>query len=54
VVRQQYAVTRSAASATEVRVLVTMDAAEGTGFGFFTIPLEGGSPSRKMDSVKQQ
>ncbi len=54
VLRQQYAVTRSAASATEVRVLVTMEAAEGTGFGFFTIPLEGGNPSRKLDSVKQR
>ena len=54
VIRRQYAVTRAAESAREIRVLVTMDAAEGTGFGFFTIPLEGSTPSRKLDSVKQQ
>lgn len=54
VVRRQYAVTRSAETAREIRVLVTMDAAEGTGFGFFTIPLDGSRPSRKTDSVKQQ
>jgi hypothetical protein len=54
VVRRQYAVTRSTAAANQVRVLVTMQAAEGTGFGFFTIPLEDGTPSRKLDSVKQQ
>lgn len=54
VLRRQYAVTRSAESAREIRVLVTMDAAEGSGFGFFTIPLEGSTPSRKLDSVKQQ
>jgi hypothetical protein len=54
VLRRQYAVTRSSASADQVRVLVTMAAAEGTGFGFFTIPLEDGTPSRKLDSVKQQ
>ena len=54
VYRQQYAVTRSTASATEIRVLVTMDAVEGTGFGFFTIPLDGSTPSRKLDSVKQR
>ena len=54
VIRRQYAVTRATESAREIRVLVTMDAAEGTGFGFFTIPLEGSTPSRKLDSVKQQ
>ncbi len=54
VIRRQYAVTRAAESAREIRVLVTMDAAEGTGFGFFTIPLESSTPSRKLDSVKQQ
>ena len=54
VIRRQYAVTRAAESAREIRVLVTMNAAEGTGFGFFTIPLEGSTPSRKLDSVKQQ
>ena len=54
VIRRQYAVTRATESAREIRVLVTMDAAEGTGFGFFTIPLESSTPSRKLDSVKQQ
>jgi hypothetical protein len=52
--RRQYAVTRSDPSATQVRVLVTMEAAEGSGFGFFTIPLEGEASSRKLDSVKQR
>jgi hypothetical protein len=54
VYRQQFAVTRTAASATQIRVLVTMEAAEGTGFGFFTIPLEGGTSTQKLDSVKQR
>lgn len=54
VYRQQFAVTRAAASATQIRVLVTMEAAEGTGFGFFTIPLEGGTSTQKLDSVKQR
>jgi hypothetical protein len=54
VYRQQFAVTRATASATQIRVLVTMEAAEGTGFGFFTIPLEGGASTQKLDSVKQR
>lgn len=54
VYRQQFAVTRASASATQIRVLVTMEAAEGTGFGFFTIPLEGGTSTQKLDSVKQR
>lgn len=58
VYRQQFAVTRAAASARQIRVLVTMDVAEGTGFGFFTIPLEtpveGEPSSQKLDSVKQR
>jgi hypothetical protein len=36
-----------------IRVLVTMDIAEGTGFGFFSIPLDGGINPQKLDSVKQ-
>lgn len=54
VYRQQFAVTRAAGSAPQIRVLVTMEAAEGTGFGFFTVPLESGSPTKKLDSVKQR
>jgi hypothetical protein len=58
VIRRQYAVTRSAASATQIRVLVTMQVGEDTGFGFFTIPLEspldGQLPAKKLDSVKQR
>jgi hypothetical protein len=38
--RQQYSVTRQSAGPTELRVLVTMDLPEGSGFGFFSIPLD--------------
>jgi hypothetical protein len=38
--RQQYSVTRQNAGPTELRVLVTMDLPEGSGFGFFSIPLD--------------
>ncbi len=57
VYRKQMAVTRTDVRATRVRVLVTMDFASGSGFGFFTIPLEGAPdappPVQKKDSVKQ-
>ena len=43
---------RAAAPAT-IRVLVTMDVPEGAGFGFFSIPLDGGTNPQKSDSVKQ-
>jgi hypothetical protein len=43
--RQQFSVTRQSTAPAELRVLVTMDLPEGSGFGFFSIPL---------DSVKQQ
>jgi hypothetical protein len=37
-----------------VRVLVTMDMPEGTGFGFYSIPLKPETTSKKPDSVKQR
>jgi hypothetical protein len=52
--RQQLVVTRLAGSAETIRVLVTMDLGEGSGFGFFTIPLDGGTTAQKLDSVKQR
>ncbi|MEJ0084335.1 MAG: hypothetical protein WDO72_01525 [Pseudomonadota bacterium] len=50
--RQQIAVTAAAGAPTAIRVLVTMDMAEGSGFGFFTVPLEGGTAAQKQKSVK--
>jgi len=50
--RQQFSVTRQAASPPELRVLVTMDLPEGSAFGFYSIPLDAGTKSRKTDSVK--
>lgn len=56
--RQHFSVTRQASAPAELRVLVTMDLPEGTGFGFYSIPLDGGtvagSKSQKQDSVKQR
>src|SRR5690348_5882866 len=37
--RQHFSVTRQASAPAELRVLVTMDMPEGTGFGFYSIPL---------------
>jgi hypothetical protein len=54
VLRRQYSVTRAANSPSELRVLVTMDMAEGSGFGFFSIPLGTGTTAQKTDSVKQR
>jgi len=38
--RQQYSVTRQGTGPAELRVLVTMDLPQGSGFGFFSIPLD--------------
>jgi hypothetical protein len=54
VYRLQFAVTKLAAAPTNLRVLVTMDSPEGTAFGFFSIPLDGGTIPQKQDSVKQR
>jgi hypothetical protein len=42
VYRQQFSITRAAAGPANLRILVTMESPAGSGFGFFTIPLEGG------------
>ncbi len=52
--RQTLAVTRSASGPENLRVLVTMDLAEGTAFGYFTIPLASGITAHKPESVKQR
>lgn len=54
VYRQQVSVTRSIDSPTQLRVLVTMDYASGSGFGFFSVPFDGGTNAQKQDSVKQR
>jgi len=53
VYRQQLSLTRSGAGPQNLRVLVTMDLAEGTAFGYFSIPLTAGTTPQKLDSVKQ-
>lgn len=54
VYRQQVSVTRSIESPTQLRVLVTMDYASGSGFGFFSVPFDSGTNAQKQDSVKQR
>ncbi|HET9864666.1 MAG TPA: hypothetical protein VFP37_14565 [Steroidobacteraceae bacterium] len=58
VYRQQWSVTRPAAGPQELLVLVTMDTAEGSGFGYFAIPLDEDQGAEKTaqnpDSVKQR
>jgi hypothetical protein len=54
ILRRQYSVTRTANAPSQLRVLVTMDVAEGSGFGFFSIPFDGGTTAQKTDSVKQR
>jgi hypothetical protein len=54
VYRQQFAVTKLASAPADLRVLVTMDSAEGKAFGFFSIPLDGGTIPQKQDSVIQR
>ena len=52
--RQQFSVTRQAASPKDLRVLVTMDLPEGSAFGFFSVPFDPGTNSQKLESVKQR
>ena len=53
VYRQQLSITTSAGAPAALRVLVTMDLAEGSGFGFFTVPLTtDGTAAQKRESVK--
>jgi hypothetical protein len=54
VYRQQFSVTRSIDSPAQLRVLVTMDYGSGSAFGFYSIPLDGGTNAQKQDSVKQR
>jgi hypothetical protein len=54
VYRQQFSVTRSKDSPPQLRVLVTMDYAAGSAFGFFSVPFDGGTNTQKQDSVKQR
>jgi outer membrane biosynthesis protein TonB len=52
--RQQMSVTRAAGGPQSLRVLVTMDMGEGVAFGYYAIPLAGGTTAQKLDSVKQR
>jgi hypothetical protein len=52
VYRQEMTLIRRASAPDSIRVLVTMDVPEGAGFGFFSIPLDGGKNPQKSDSVK--
>jgi hypothetical protein len=52
VYRQQFSLTRLAATPEPLRVLVTVQMGEDTGFGYFTIPLDGGTNAQKQESVK--
>ena len=54
VYRQQFSVTRSKDSPPQLRVLVTMDYAAGSAFGFFSVPFDDGTIAQKPDSVKQR
>jgi hypothetical protein len=54
VYRQQVSITATEGAPTEIRVLVTMDMAEGSGFGFFTVPIANGTAAQKLQSVKQR
>jgi hypothetical protein len=54
VYRQQLSLTRSGTGPQNLRVLVTMDMAEGIAFGYFSIPLTAGTTPQKLDSVKQR
>lgn len=54
VYRQQMSVTRAAAAAPNLRVLVTMDMGDGIAFGYYSIPFSSGTTAQKLDSVKQR
>lgn len=52
--RQQMSLTRTAGGPQNLRVLVTMDMADGRAFGYYSIPLSSGTTAQKLDSVKQR
>jgi len=59
VYRQQFSLTRLAAETRQLSVLVIMETAAGSGFGYFTIPLDtmatdGGTIPQKQESLKQR
>jgi hypothetical protein len=54
VYRQQLSLTRSVGGPDKLRVLVTMDMPEGTGFGYYSVPLSAGNPPQQQESVKQR
>jgi hypothetical protein len=59
VYRQQFSLTKLAAETQQLSVLVIMETAAGSGFGYFTIPLDSGMRDagtipQKRDSVKQR
>jgi hypothetical protein len=52
--RQQLSVTRTTVGPENLRVLITMEMPEGSGFGYFSIPLTNGKTAQKQHSVKQR
>ncbi|MEO8064353.1 MAG: hypothetical protein ABI821_16580 [Pseudomonadota bacterium] len=54
VYRQQMSITAADSAPAELRVMVTMDMDQGKAFGFFTVPLAGGTAAQKQNSVKQR
>jgi hypothetical protein len=54
VYRQAMSITRASSGPQSLRVLVTMDTPDGSGFGFYTVPLLGGNSPQKLESVKQR
>ena len=54
VYRQALSITRASSGPQSLRVLVTMDTPDGSGFGFYTVPLFSGNSPQKLQSVKQR
>jgi len=54
VYRQTMSITRASNGPESLRVLVTMDTPDGSGFGFYTVPLSSGNSPHKLESVKQR
>jgi hypothetical protein len=55
VYRRKYTMTRTMTAPSAVRVLVTMDAEAGSAFGYFTVPLEGGTSAQNgKDPVERR
>jgi hypothetical protein len=52
VYRQRVSVTRQDRAASQLQVLVSMNMGDDLAFGFYTIPLDGGTNAQKQDSVK--